>query len=176
MRKTVLYIAVSLDGFIAAPNGDVSWLTGEYPDGLEEGSYPGFIRTVDTVLMGYTTYHQIVTELSPEKWAYEGMQTYVFTHKDIPDKKEITFTGEAPEILADCLKGAEGKDIWVCGGAEIVNQLVRCDRIDRYWITVIPTILGRGIRLFDGDNPEIRLKLISAKSYNGMTDLIYEHR
>ena len=63
MRKTVLYIAESLDGFIAAPDGGVGWLTEQHPDGLEEGSYPEFIRTVDTVLMGYTTYHQIVTEL-----------------------------------------------------------------------------------------------------------------
>ena len=86
MRKTVLYIAESLDGFIAAPDGGVGWLTEQHPDGLEEGSYPEFIRTVDTVLMGYTTYHQIVTELSPDKWAYEGMHTYVFTHKEIPDK------------------------------------------------------------------------------------------
>lgn len=173
MRKTVLYIAESLDGFIAARNGDVSWLTGEYPDGLEEGSYPAFIRTVDTVLMGFTTYHQIVTELSPVRWAYEGMQTYVFTHKDISDKKEITFTEEPPEVLLERLKGQEGKDIWICGGADIVNQMVQRDLIDDYRITVIPVILGKGIRLFDGENPKIKLRLISAKCYNGMTDLVY---
>ena len=59
-------------GSSRAPDGGVGWLTEQHPDGLEEGSYPEFIRTVDTVLMGYTTYHQIVTELSPDKWAYEG--------------------------------------------------------------------------------------------------------
>jgi len=176
LRKTVLYIAESLDGFIAAPDGGVGWLTEQHPDGLEEGSYPEFIRTVDTVLMGYTTYHQIVTELSPDKWAYEGMHTYVFTHKEIPDKPGISFTDEAPEDLVERLKEQPGKDIWICGGAETAGQLIRKDRIDCYWITVIPVILGKGIRLFDGENPELQLRFISAESYNGMTDLVYRRR
>ena len=69
-----------------------------------------------------------------------------------------------------------GKNIWICGGADIVKQLVRADVIDQYFINVMPTILGGGIRLFDGLEKERKLKLIKTKSYNGITDLVYERR
>ena len=65
MRKIVLYIAMSLDGYIADANGGVSWLRGQDPDSESEGSYPEFVRDIDTVVMGWETYHQVITELSP---------------------------------------------------------------------------------------------------------------
>lgn len=68
------------------------------------------------------------------------------------------------------------KDIWICGGASVVNQAVKLNLIECYWVSVIPTILGNGIRLFDSENPELKLKLISTQCYNGMTDLVYERR
>ena len=80
MRKAVLYIALSLDGFIADSAGGVGWLHGHDP-ALEEGSYGEFAATVDTVIMGRRTYDQVRGELSPGAWPYEGMDCYVLTHR-----------------------------------------------------------------------------------------------
>lgn len=140
------------------------------------GSYEGFIQTVDTVVMGYTTYHQVTTELAPGDWPYKGMKSYVLTHKNEESKEDITFTDEKVKQLIEKIKSESGKNIWICGGANVVNQLIKEDLIDRYHITIIPTILGKGIRLFHDNNDRIKLKLLSSESYNGMTDLIYERR
>lgn len=74
------------------------------------------------------------------------------------------------------LRSETGKDIWICGGANIIQQLVRENFIDYYYITVIPTILGSGIPLFKNADREIKLRLLKTKTYNGMTDLIYTRR
>lgn len=176
MRKVVLYIAMSLDGFIADKKGKVDWLAGQDKDSQEMGSYPEFSKTVDTVVLGYSTYHQIITELSPDNWVYSGMKSHVLTHRKLNSTDEIEFTSEDLGSLITRLKQKDGKDIWICGGASIVNQFIKLDMIDKYQITVIPTILGNGIRLFNSDNAEIKLKLVSTMSYNGMTDLVYERR
>lgn len=176
MRKVVLYIGMSLDGFIADKNGGVDWLQGHDKDSEEMGSYDKFIKSIDTVILGYSTYDQVVTELSPDNWVYSGMKSYVLTHRQIKSTDEIEFTNNDISELINELKEQEGKDIWICGGASIVNQLVKLDLIDRYHITIIPTILGDGIRLFNKDNSEIKLRLIDSETYNGMTDLIYERR
>lgn len=98
--------------------------------------------------MGWNTYHQIVTELSPDEWVYDDFTTYVVTHK----KKffyKIRFVNENPIELIRELQEENGKGIWICSGANIIQQLVREDIIDCYYITVVPTILGSGIRLFE---------------------------
>ena len=74
------------------------------------------------------------------------------------------------------LKEESGKNVWACGGANLVEQLVNEDLIDYYYITVIPTLLGSGIRLFENAKQDIKLRLLSTQSYNGMTDLIYTRR
>ena len=78
--------------------------------------------------------------------------------------------------MAKRLKKENGKDIWICGGANLIQQFVNEDFIDYYYITVIPTILGSGIRLFENARHEIKLRLLNTQSYNGMTDLIYIRR
>jgi len=83
MRKVELFIAMSLDGYVARVDGDVSWLGGQDLDNQSMGSYDEFIKNIDTIVMGYTTYHQIVTELSPDEWVYAGMKSYVLTHRNI---------------------------------------------------------------------------------------------
>lgn len=174
MRKTVLYIAISLDGYIADQNGGVAWLESQNEYAQEPGSYPEFMQTVDTVVLGYTTYHQLITELSPAAWPYEGKQTYVMTHRSLPGQKDIHFTGEPVEGLIYGLKEQDGKDIYICGGANLANQLIKARLIDIYSITIIPIILGSGIRLFGQDNPIIALFLKSTRQYNGMIDLVFE--
>ena len=174
IRKTILYTAVSLDGFIADKNGGIEWLEKQDigPEGQE--SYENFIQTVDTVVMGYTTYHQITTELSAGFWPDEGKMTYVMTHRAMEDKENIKFVNSPLDQFISALKDRPGKDIWICGGADLVNQLIKSGLISRFHISVIPVILGNGIRLFHEGNPANQLKLISADNLHGMTDLVYE--
>lgn len=176
MRRVSLFIAMSLDGYIADAKGGVDWLQGQGDAQEGTDSYAEFIKDVDTVLMGWNTYHQIVTCLSPEEWVYSGLTAYVVTHKKQSSSDEIRFTQEAPQELVRRLKKEAGKDLWVCGGAKLAQQLINADLIDRYYITVIPVLLGDGLRLFENGNHEILLRLVGSRSCNGMTDLIYEKR
>lgn len=176
MREVILYSAMSLDGYLADTSGGVAWLDGDGSDRTQLGSYEAFSKTVDTVLMGYRTYRQIVTELSPEAWPYRGKTTYVFTHRQLTAAEDIVFTAQSPAELIAALKAQPGQDIWVCGGAHVVQQLLACNLLDKLFITVVPTLLGSGIRLFARQERELPLKLISTECYNGMAELRYQRR
>ena len=172
MRNVVLYIAMSLDGFIAKSDGDVSWLCGDGSDIENLGSYPNFYNSIDTIILGYNTYSQIVNELSRDNWVYNDKLTYVFTTKSLESRENIIFTSQDLVSLVNDLKGKNGQDIWVCGGANIVKQMINLDLIDKLIISIIPTIVGNGIRLF-ADCKNINLKLIKTYTYNGIVDLVY---
>ena len=176
MRKIWLFIAMSLDGYIADSKGGVGWLEGQGSDNGSIDAYSEFVKNIDTVLMGWNTYHQIVTELSPKEWVYNDFITYVITHREQVPSEKIRFVNRNPADLVERLKEENGKDIWICGGANIVWQLVNEDLIDCYYITVIPVLLGSGIRLFENVKHKIRLRLLTTRSYNGMTDLVYTRR
>lgn len=176
MRKVRLFIAMSLDGYIADRMGGVDWLKGQGNEKENIDTYAEFAKGIDTILMGWNTYHQVVTELSPEEWVYKEFTTYVITHRKQTSSENIRFTDENPLHLLQALKEKEGKDIWICGGANLIQQLVEENEIDAYHITVIPTLLGAGIRLFGDAAREIPLRLQSVRTYNGMTDLVYERR
>ncbi len=188
MRKSILYIAMSLDGYIADINNSVSWISGDDSDVNHPGTYDNFIKGVDAIILGNTTYSQIINELSPEYWVYSGMQSYVITHKSIDNLKnekslnpvlkdeDISFYNVRPSTLVKKLKEEDGKDIWVCGGASIVHELIENTLIDRFHISVIPVLLGSGVRLFNNFNDKINLKLLSTVKYNGIIDLVYENK
>ncbi|WKY47678.1 dihydrofolate reductase family protein [Eubacteriaceae bacterium ES3] len=176
MSEVVLYIAMSLDGYIAESNGNISWLGGDGSEPDNQGSYPEFIETVDTIILGYTTYHQLVTELAPEGWVYPDKKTYVMTHQKLQNCPEISFTDENLAELIRRLKAEGGQNIWICGGSAIINQVLAADLIDRFCITVIPILLGDGIRLFTKQEDQRLLKFVSTRTYNGMTDLVFEKR
>ena len=176
MRTIVLFIAMSLDGYIADPAGGVGWLNGQEDTAEDPGPYPAFIRDVDTIIMGYNTWNQITTELSPGEWIYPDQKSYVITHKALPSSERFAFTSEDPCSLVRRLAKEGGKNIWICGGADIVRQLMREHLIGRYHISVVPTILGGGIRLFSPMEREVKLRLVRAQAWNGITDLIYEPR
>ena len=126
--------------------------------------------------MGYTTYYQVVNELARYSWPYKGMMTYVLSHQHLLNQDEIIFTDEGIINLIQRLKKRSGKNIWICGGANIVNQLIALNLIDEYRIILIPTILGAGIRLFKDNNSEIKLKLVKKDCYNGMVEICYQKR
>lgn len=176
MRKVRLFIAMSLDGYIADSKGSVDWLKGQGNDNENIDSYSEFVKDIDTIIMGWNTYHQIVTELSPNEWIYSDFTTYVITHNEHTSNEKIRFANINPHDLIKDLKEKNGKDIWICGGANLVQQLVNEDLIDSFYITVIPTLLGSGIRLFENAKQEINLRLLNTQSYNGMIDVIYTRR
>ena len=176
MRKISLFIAMSLDGYIADCKGGVDWLEGQGNDNENIDTYSEFVKNIDTILMGWNTYHQVVTELSPKEWIYNDFTTYVLTHNEHTSSEKVRFVNTNPVDLVKRLKEERGKEIWICGGANLIQQLVNEDYIDCYYITVIPTLLGSGIRLFENAEHEIKLRLLNTQSYNGMTDLIYTRR
>ena len=176
MRELILFIAMSLDGYIADRTGGVGWLpelppSAEFPD-----PYTALTREIDTVLLGWNTYYQIRSELSPDVWVYQDFTSYVFTHRTPPPEAHIHFTRESPCALAARLKRAPGKGIWVCGGAQLAQQLMAADLIDRYHISVIPTLLGDGIPLFGKLDQERKLTLVKAQTYCGITDLVFTRK
>lgn len=175
-RKVILYISTSIDGFIADKTGSVSWINGQDEDYKSDYGYDNFIKNIDTVILGYNTYKQIIDELSPTEWVYKGLKSYVFTNKEIEDTTDIKFVKRDIISFIEKLKKEDGKDIWICGGANILNQLVKSDLIDEYRITTVPIILGNGIRLFDKNNRSIKLKLIKTNQENGMIENIYIKR
>ena len=109
---------MSLDGYIADANGGVDWLEGQNPEEGDGNSYDNFIREIDTVVMGWNTYRQIATELSPQQWVYEGLTSYVLTHRKIEKMDGIIFTDESPCGLIQRLRRKPGKDIWICEGSK----------------------------------------------------------
>lgn len=176
MCKVTLFIAMSLDGYIADKDGGVDWLNGQEEDGENMDTYSEFIKTIDTIIMGWNTYHQLTSELSPEEWVYPEQVSFVITHREIPSTERIRFTSESPCDLVKRLREEEGNGIWICGGASIVRQLMETDLIDTLHISVIPTLLGDGVRLFGPLEKEQKLRLVKTQSYNGITDLVYEKR
>lgn len=176
MRKVVLYIAMSLDGYIADSGGSVDWLHGQDSDTENIDTYSTFIKEIDTVVMGWKTYHQITTELSPDKWIYSELTSYIITHRILQSINNIKFVQDSPCNIIQRLKQKPGRGIWICGGASIVQPLVKTSLIDEYYISIIPTLLGSGIRLWGETEKEIKLKLLRTQSYNGIMELVYTRR
>lgn len=168
MRESVLYIAVSLDGYIADVDGKIDWLTAFE---INETGYNEFISTVDSLVMGRVTYDQLVNELSPGVWPYPDQTTFVATRQRREDNAQVQFVND-PIRLVRYLKVQEGKDIWIVGGAQIVASLLEEGLIDKVILTFIPKLIGRGIPLF----PEIksRFDLVSSKTYGPMVEVTYQ--
>ena len=171
-RKLFIYIASSLDGYIAGPGDDLSFLDVVDKEGEDYG-YNDFISTVDTVILGRRTYDWVTRKVD---FPHSDKETYVITRTPRSSKGKITFfTGDLKELVT-ALKKAPGKNIFCDGGAEIIHELLKHDLIDEFVIAVIPVLLGNGIRLFKDDRPELKLEFISFKSYDtGLVQLHY-HR
>lgn len=175
-RKVILYISQSLDGYIADRDGNVNWILGNDENYESDYGYETFIKDIDTVILGSKTYKQIKNDLSPDKWVYEDLQSYVLTSEQIEAAEKIKYVNTKVKDLIDKLRQEQGKDIWICGGANLVNQCVKEDLIDEYQITTVPIILGTGIRLFEETNQQIQLVLKKAKEENGLITGIYTKR
>jgi dihydrofolate reductase len=147
MKELVLYIAQSLDGYIARSNESIDWLL-LFDDESTSDRYNKFIETVDTIVMGYTTYRQVIEELAVNNWPYYDKKVYVITHRKLANPYNVQFYQGDIEELIQTLKSETQKNIWLVGGSKIIDQCMQSKLIDRYFITIIPTILSEGIPLF----------------------------
>jgi len=170
-----LFSALSLDGYVARPDGNIDWLTSfPNPEKLDYG-YAAFIGTVDTTLMGNKTYQLILSFDMP--FPYRGKKNFVFTRqKDRTDTEFVEFVSEDPAGFIHDLKQGAGGDIWCIGGGQINGLLMEHDLIDELYLHVIPVVLGEGIPLFDGRRAvEKQFVLKGSHVYNNsILELRYE--
>ena len=169
-----LYIACSLDGFIARENGNIDWLT-EYENSSEtDYGYSEFYSSIGTVLMGRKTYEQV---LGFGVWPYGEKKTYVFTRQNEPLRRErnIEFVSGDVGKFVRRLKENTDEDIWLVGGSQLIRAFLEEDLVQDLIIFVVPVILGGGIPLFDRIGKEVRLRMIDTKRYeNGLVRLEYK--
>ncbi len=162
---------MSADGYIAKPNDDLSFLNPmQIPD--EDYGYGAFMHDIDTVIIGRKTFDWVLTQV-PE-FPHKHLKTFVITRQNLPAYGLIEFyTGALPTLIHK-LKNEEGKDIFVDGGAEIVNVLLKDKLIDELIISVIPILLGEGTRLFHTAYPEQPLVLQDVLKFKtGLVQLKY---
>ena len=160
-------MAISLDGFIARKDGSVDWLD-KFNNSGEDYGYKKFYDSVDTVVMGGTTFEQF-----PEE--YKGKNCYVFSRSKKGKKGNAVYVSGKPEEFLKTLKDKGSKNIWLVGGADIANQFLKAGLINEFILSIIPTILGEGIRLFNDDNKELSLELKEMKSFDsGLVQISYK--
>lgn len=171
-RKVFIYIATSLDGYIAKPNDDLSFLSIVEEKGQDYG-YADFVKSVDTVILGRKTYDKVIS--MGFGFPHADKDTYIITRTPRPNSGSVKFyTGDLKELV-DKLKAKKGKNIFCDGGAEIVNELLEHDLIDEFIISIIPVFVGNGIKLFRDGRPEQKLELISTKQFDkGLVQLHYK--
>lgn len=173
-RKLILYIATSLDGYIAKPGDDLSFLKLVEKQGEDYG-YGEFTSTIDTIILGRKTYEWVERHIGTTHYDNGERQVYVITRTERPAKGNTQFYSGNLTTLIHKLKSEKGKHIYCDGGAEIVNELVKNDLIDEFIISVIPVLVGDGTRLFKSRRPEQLLKLLDVKTFDtGLVQLHYK--
>lgn len=167
MRKIVLYIAASIDNFIAKPDGSIDWLNNPEYDPLpgEDYGYGAFCETIDTTLMGNATYQAVLGFDIP--FPYPDTTNYVFSRSENKERHEFVqfISGDIAGFTKE-LKAAPGKDIWLIGGGQINTILLENGLIDKIILTIIPITLGDGIPLFQKGRKETKFVLESNQAFN----------
>ncbi|NJD78604.1 MAG: dihydrofolate reductase [Candidatus Methanoperedens sp.] len=169
MSKTILYIAASLDGYIAGPDDDISWLS-PY-QGIEYG-YEEFLAKIGAVIKGRRTYDIEVRN----GWenAFSIPQFVLSKNKPELPRPGVTFTNEDIAQVLQKIKQITDKDIWIEGGANVARQFINRGLLDEIILTIVPVILGDGIRLFDNIHKRRNLLLTDVMRFDkGLVQLIY---
>ncbi|QDU29562.1 Dihydrofolate reductase [Anatilimnocola aggregata] len=170
MTKVVLFIATSLDGFIASPDGTVDWLFHDADYGYTE-----FMASIDAVVMGRKTWEQAKTF---EAVPFAGKTVFVLARSNTSTADErIRFVqGEAPQILHQ-IRAEATKDIWLVGGGDVIQQFIAHDLIDEYRIFVHPVILGSGLPLFLPQAKMTTLSFVSNTPFqSGLIEMRYKRK
>ncbi|MBW7475385.1 dihydrofolate reductase family protein [Paenibacillus oenotherae] len=147
VNKVVLYIAMSLDGYIARSDGSVDWLFDVQGDGGDNG-YSKFYSRVEAVVMGKLTY-DVVLKLE-EEFPYSDKPCYVFTRSEPAAAPHVIFVDEPVQSFIPRLKAEAKGDIWLVGGGQLVQAFLAHHLVDELQIAIIPKVLGGGIPLFLG--------------------------
>ena len=174
MRKIKLYIASSLDSYIAGENGNIDWLFSDSDYG-----YAKFYDSIDTILVGRKTYDQSLTF---EEYPYKGKKVYVFTRStEEKENKNVTYDVEyidedIPSFARLLIQQSsdEKKDIWLLGGGEIVSILLNAGLVDEIILSIHPIILGKGVPLFPSIKKRVKLQLQQSIPFkSGLVQLCY---
>jgi dihydrofolate reductase len=166
MRNVILGLGISLDGYIARPNGAVDFLF--MP---KDYSMAPFFATIDTAIMGRKT-----LDAAGGSFHEKSLVGYVFSRTETPGKRNgVTFTSQSPESLIRELRKTPGKHIWLMGGGELAREFLKADLVDELYLGVVPVLLGEGIPLFPNGFPQRNFSLVENKSYSkGLITLRYE--
>ncbi|MEH2369566.1 dihydrofolate reductase family protein [Nostoc sp.] len=174
MTKVTLYIAASLDGYIARSDGGIDWLSLLDTEDEDYG-YTDFYESIDAILLGSKTYE---VGLGFDRWPYPEKKSFVFTQRHLQSEREdVVFVSDPVKQALANIEAQGFKNIWLVGGGKLINSFLQHSLIDEYIISTIPTILGGGIHLFPPPTPEEKLELINSKQYpNGLLQAHYRRK
>ncbi|MGG5210862.1 dihydrofolate reductase family protein [Chryseobacterium sp. MIQD13] len=178
MRKVILDLAVTLDGFIEGPNSETDWCIMD-----DDMNFDEFLNSIDTIFYGRVSYdtwgtYQPEENADPgekEFWkAIHSKNKYVFSNQDRKDSEAVFVSSDIAEKVAE-IRTQPGKDIWLYGGAGLIKTFINLDLIDIYRISVHPIALGSGKPLFEDLKKRLELKLITTNVFrSGVVQLIYQ--
>ncbi len=166
--KVRVFIATSLDGFIAGPDDDLSWLPA---DGGEDHGYDEFMAKTAALVIGRTTYDVV---LGFAEWPYGETPVFVATSRPLdPVSSTVHAVGGEPDRILAAVRAVTDGNIYLDGGA-LIRQFMAAGLIDELTVTIVPVILGAGSPLFAGLAERRRLTLIGSRSYpSGLVTLDY---
>ncbi len=169
MRKIVLQLAVSLDGYIEGPNGEFDWCFTDQDYGMSE-----FFKRIDSTFMGRKSYELVLAMESEAPPGFPKMKEYVFSTTMSNTKEGVILIRGDIKNEVEKIKKEKGKDIWLFGGAELISSLMNLQLVDEIILAVHPVVLGSGKALFKDIKERTWLTLTSHKIYpNGLVFLTY---
>jgi len=170
-RKLVLYIAQSLDGYIATKDDSLEWLF--HVEGEGDNGYSDFYETVDTILIGNRTYDWIM-DYEKGNFPYKGKECYVFSRTSKENTEYVQFVQGDILPFVNNLKDQSGKKIWMVGGGNLLHSFLEKNLVDELIVTIAPTVIGDGIPLFKAGDYKLNLDLKGTRTFNQFVELQYE--
>jgi dihydrofolate reductase len=169
MRKIVLQLAVSLDGYIEGPNGEFDWCFTDQDYGMTE-----FFNRIDSVFMGRKSYELTVSMGEEATAGFPKLKEYVFSTTMTDVKPGVVLVKENTAEEVKRIKQEPGKDIWLFGGASLISCLLHLGLVDEMSLAVHPILLGGGKPLFTNIKERVPLTLTNTQSYSsGLVMLTY---
>jgi dihydrofolate reductase len=176
-------MACSVDGFVARRDGRVDWLetSDEFPGGeaMDAASVESFLRTIDCYVMGSKTYETALRfESQGFGWAYGDKPVVVLTTRELPRSRPTVelYAGDLTRLVNDVLRPRHAS-IWFVGGGAVCGECLRLGLADEVRYSILPVLIGEGIRFFDRLDGDVALHLKEAKAYrNGMLSVAYDVR